>query len=381
MSKRISTFFQPLPSKKKLKPDATTTAESSSSSSITTTTVPPKPSTYTHHPSYPIPIRDPPSTITTSLLSNPAPRPPKSITNHPHLDLLYFQPFLPAPLARDLFEFLRNELPFYRVQYNIRRGGTETSINTPRYTTVFGVDDTSTFTTAKNSESVSTNSSNPDTKVQEDTTTSHNLLDSPQQLPPANSPILVDSKTRTETKSRYRCRPRPIPPCLDILRQAVEKATDDGTRYNFVLVNYYATGDDSISYHSDDERFLGQNPTIASLSLGVGRDFLLKHKPGGGSTTTDADRAIANAAAKPLKFPLKSGDMLIMRGETQANWLHSVPKRKGLQGSAGALGRINITFRRAVVPGGTENYYRYNVGDGVVYRWKDEEGKMVATTE
>ncbi|PYH73032.1 alpha-ketoglutarate-dependent dioxygenase AlkB family protein [Aspergillus vadensis CBS 113365] len=350
MSKRISTFFQPLPSKK-LKPDATTTAESSSS---ITTTVPPKPSTYTHHPSYPIPIRDPPSTIATPLLSNPAPRPPKSITNHPHLDLLYFQPFLPAPLARDLFEFLRNELPFYRVRYNIRRGGTETSINTPRYTTVFGVDDTSTFTIA-NSDS---------------------------QLPPANSPILVDSKTRTETISRYRCRPRPIPPCLDILRQAVEKATDDGTRYNFVLVNYYATGDDSISYHSDDERFLGQNPTIASLSLGAGRDFLLKHKPGGGGGgTTDADRAIANAAAKPLKFPLKSGDMLIMRGETQANWLHSVPKRKGLQGSAGALGRINITFRRAVVPGGTENYYRYNVGDGGVYRWKDEEGKMVATTE
>ncbi|EHA27953.1 hypothetical protein ASPNIDRAFT_184467, partial [Aspergillus niger ATCC 1015] len=347
MSKRISTFFQPLPSKK-LKPDATTTAQSSSSS---TTTVPPKPSTYTHHPSYPIPIRDPPSTIATPLLSNPAPRPPKALTNHPHLDLLYFQPFLPSPLARDLFQFLRNELPFYRVRYTIRRGGTETSINTPRYTTVFGVDDTSTFV-IENSESTT------------------------------NSPILVDSKTRTpltesKSKSKYRCRPRPIPPCLDILRQAVEKATDDGTRYNFVLVNYYATGDDSISYHSDDERFLGQNPTIASLSLGAGRDFLLKHKPGAAGGTTDTDRAIANAAAKPLKFPLKSGDMLIMRGETQSNWLHSVPKRKGLQGSAGALGRINITFRRAVVPGGTENYYRYNVGDGEVYRWRDEEGKMV----
>ncbi|GLA12275.1 alpha-ketoglutarate-dependent dioxygenase alkB 2 [Aspergillus niger] len=376
MSKRISTFFQPLPSKK-LKPDATTTAQSSSSSSSsssTTTTVPPKPSTYTHHPSYPIPIRDPPSTIATPLLSNPAPRPPKALTNHPHLDLLYFQPFLPSPLARDLFQFLRNELPFYRVRYTIRRGGTETSINTPRYTTVFGVDDTSTFI-IENSESTSSNS---ETSVQDDTT--NNLLDPP----PANSPILVDSKTRTpltESKSRYRCRPRPIPPCLDILRQAVEKATDDGTRYNFVLVNYYATGDDSISYHSDDERFLGQNPTIASLSLGAGRDFLLKHKPGAPGGTTDTDRAIANAAAKPLKFPLKSGDMLIMRGETQSNWLHSVPKRKGLQGSAGALGRINITFRRAVVPGGTENYYRYNVGDGEVYRWRDEEGKMVATTE
>ncbi|OJJ77268.1 hypothetical protein ASPBRDRAFT_232633 [Aspergillus brasiliensis CBS 101740] len=368
MSKRISTFFQPLPSKK-LKPSATTTAESSSSSS--TTVLP----TYTHHPSYPIPIRDPPSTIAAPLLSNPAPQPPKSIANHPHLDLLYFQPFLPTSLARELFQFLRNELPFYRVRYTIRRGGKETNINTPRYTTVFGVDDTSTFVADSNP----TTSSSPNSTVQD--TTTENLPDAPHQLlSPANSPILVDSKTRTplteNNKPRYRCRPRPIPPCLDVLRQAVEKATDDGTRYNFVLVNYYATGDDSISYHSDDERFLGQNPTIASLSLGTGRDFLLKHKP---VTTTDIDGAVANAAAKPLKFPLKSGDMLIMRGETQSNWLHSVPKRKGLQGNAGALGRINITFRKAVVPGGTENYYRYNVGDGEVYRWKDEEGRMVAT--
>jgi hypothetical protein len=63
--------------------------------------------------------------------------------------------------------------------------------------------------------------------------------------------------------------------------------------------------------------------------------------------------------------------MVIMRGSTQANWLHSIPKRKSGEG------RINITFRRAVVPAGTNNYYNYNVGGGGMYRWDERRGKMV----
>jgi hypothetical protein len=71
-----------------------------------------------------------------------------------------------------------------------------------------------------------------------------------------------------------------------------------------------------------------------------------------------------------LKYPLDSGDMMQMRGKTQANWLHSIPKRGG--NKAGEYGgRINITFRRAMVKGGTENYYYYyySVGNGPVYKW------------
>ena len=85
---------------------------------------------------------------------------------------------------------------------------------------------------------------------------------------------------------------------------------------------------------------------------------------GGGGSTAET--------MKPLKFSLGSGDMILMRGRTQANWLHSIPKRKG--GDAMGRGRINITFRRALVPAGTGNYYRYNVGVGEVYRW-DERGR------
>jgi len=62
-----------------------------------------------------------------------------------------------------------------------------------------------------------------------------------------------------------------------------------------------------------------------------------------------------------------------MRGKTQSNWLHSIPKRKGVEA---AKGRINITFRRAMIKGGTENYYRYNVGDGEVHRWDPLKHQM-----
>lgn len=76
---------------------------------------------------------------------------------------------------------------------------------------------------------------------------------------------------------------------------------------------------------------------------------------------------------------LGNGDMVLMRGTTQGRWLHSVPKRVGKGGGAGGRekGRINITFRKALVRGGTENYYRYNVGDGGVWRWDKGRGEMV----
>jgi alkylated DNA repair dioxygenase AlkB len=295
------------------------------------------------HPSYPFSISALHSHISTALKTTAPARAPKEINNQPHLDLLYYEPFIPRPTADEYFKFLRRELPFYRVKYTIKRGPTETLINTPRYTTVFGVDGTSYFSLPPNGKH-------------------------------EGGKILLDSKTHQRIpKTKYKCTPRPIPLCLDALRQHVETALNDGTSYNFVLVNYYASGDDSISYHSDDERFLGPLPNIASLTLGARRDFLLKHKPVTGSITT-ATTTGTTSKDKPLKLPLGSGDMVIMRGETQSNWLHSIPKRKG--GESGS-GRINITLRNAVVPGGTENYYRYNVGEGGLYRWDESKKEMV----
>ncbi|KAJ4288151.1 hypothetical protein N0V90_012168, partial [Kalmusia sp. IMI 367209] len=263
------------------------------------------------HPSYPHPIPHLPIEFQEQLAFAPAEE-GKLIKDQLDLDLVYYQPYIPSSIAAGVFEFLRQELPFYRVQYNIKRGPVETQINTPRYTTVFGVDDTARFDGAGD---------------------------------------IVDAKSGKKVEaSRYKCIPRPIPQCLDHLRKLTEGTTNE--TYNFCLVNYYADGKDSISYHSDDERFLGTNPAIASFSLGAKRDFLMKHKPIPPSASGEQV-----PEPKQIKLPLGSGDMVLMRGKTQSLWLHSIPKRAGDEAKKG---RINITFRKALVKGGTENYYQYN---------------------
>lgn len=189
----------------------------------------------------------------------------------------------------------------------------------------------------------------------------------------------VDNKTGQSAVSKYDRPPRPIPRALDELRRAVEHATGTPVSFTHVLCNYYADGQDSISYHSDDERFLGARPTIASLSLGASRDFLMKHKPTlkqGGSPPKP--RLDAPEERIPRKFSLASGDMIVMRGDTQSNWLHSIPKRAGASANEG---RINITFRRALVPGGTRNYYQYNTGDGPPHRWDATTHKMLVAAK
>ncbi|KAF3402076.1 DNA oxidative demethylase ALKBH2 [Penicillium rolfsii] len=328
------------------------------------------------HPSYPIPIPQLPSHISISLTHGTPAKEPRAITDQPDLDLLYFQPYITRPTANELFKFLRRELPFYRVQYTIKRGGIETDINTPRYTTVFGVDDTAQWTSDPTTQE-------PDSDEESSSANTTTTTNSPTKNQQRTSPTSFSKLTLIETTSKlpirttkYQYTPRPLPTCLHHLKTLVESAT--GSRYNFCLVNYYSTGNDSISFHSDDERFLGANPDIASLSLGGEREFLMKHKPVPTSTEPSAGDAGSRSASANLKFPLSSGDMLIMRGPTQSNWLHSIPKRKGRGGDA-VRGRINITFRRARVPGGTNNYYRYNVGDGPVWRWDEKRQEMVCT--
>ncbi|KAJ5618824.1 Oxoglutarate/iron-dependent dioxygenase [Penicillium lagena] len=331
------------------------------------------------HPTYPSPIAQLPSHIEVGLVHTTPASTPRAINNQPHLDLLYFQPYIARTTANELFKFLRREIPFYRVQYNIRRGGTETQVNTPRFTTVFGVDETSKFVLRS---SANTNPNRPQTNTS-----------TPSHEDPSASLILVDSSTNEPIPAspKYQRTPRPIPTCLDLLRRQVEEISQ--TTYNFCLVNYYASGEDSIAFHSDDERFLGPNPTIASLSLGAEREFLMKHKPavtpeagrstpGAGPPPHSKSNSAANlnsggSCSQPLKLGLASGDMVIMRGATQSNWLHSIPKRKGKAAERRIQGRINITFRKAVVPAGTNNYYHYNVGDGGVFRWDEIQGRMI----
>jgi hypothetical protein len=187
MSKRtLDGFFAPPNKKSKIE---STNAE-----------VSPPPVSRSNHSSYPFPIPHLPADVASEfeLLVTAS---GKEINDQPHLDLLYFQPFIPKPTSSEYFTFLRSQLPFYRVIYTITRFGTPTVINTPRYTTVFGVDDTSVFTS------------------------SGKLVEAPTADAPNPQPVAA---------SKYKCRPRPIPECLDLLRRVTEAATD--TTYNFWYV-------------------------------------------------------------------------------------------------------------------------------------------------
>lgn len=85
------------------------------------------------HKSYPFDIIEIPEALAEQLLPPNAPvKPGKNIDNRQDLNILYYNPFIPKLCTRQLFEFLRTELPFYRVEYTIKRGGIETKVQTPR---------------------------------------------------------------------------------------------------------------------------------------------------------------------------------------------------------------------------------------------------------
>ncbi len=118
-------------------------------------------------------------------------------------------------------------------------------------------------------------------------------------------------------------RPQPWTPALQDIRSRVELLC--ATRFNSVLGNLYRDGRDGMGWHADDEPELGDNPVIASVSFGAERRFRMKHRRG---------------AAGPRTLPLPHGSVLVMRGATQHNWLHSIAKTARPVGE-----RINLTFR------------------------------------
>ncbi|MEK6220565.1 MAG: alpha-ketoglutarate-dependent dioxygenase AlkB [Psychrobacter cryohalolentis] len=95
--------------------------------------------------------------------------------------------------------------------------------------------------------------------------------------------------------------------------------------FNSCLLNYYPSGEDGMGYHADNERELGEQPVIASLSLGATRKFVFKHKK-----TQDK-----------VELYLESGQLIVMHGDTQSFWKHSITKTKKV-----TTGRISLTFRQ-----------------------------------
>lgn len=128
------------------------------------------------------------------------------------------------------------------------------------------------------------------------------------------------------TYSGLTMEPTPWTDTLLAIKQDIENYGD--CHFNSLLANLYRDENDSVGWHADNEKELGQNPIIASLSLGGARDFLLKHK---------------QHPDKKLSISLNSGDLLIMKGSIQHFWLHSVPKRRKV-----CEPRINLTFRKII---------------------------------
>ncbi|HEY0961173.1 MAG TPA: alpha-ketoglutarate-dependent dioxygenase AlkB [Pseudomonadales bacterium] len=123
--------------------------------------------------------------------------------------------------------------------------------------------------------------------------------------------------------SGLRLAPLPWTSTLASIRQRITEYC--GVEFNSVLINYYRDGRDSVAWHSDDERELGPDPLIASLSLGATRRFEMKH------------RALK---ASKMRMMLDNGSLLIMGSGMQRHWMHQLPKDPHVD-----TARLNLTFR------------------------------------
>lgn len=162
------------------------------------------------------------------------------------------------------------------------------------------------------------------------------LLQLQQQLPWTQDSIVMFGKTvkipRTQVwmgdaHCRYRYSgttfmPQPWHPAVQALAQKLSLFL--GQPFNCVLLNLYADGQQHMGWHADNEKELGHDPLIASISLGAPRRFELKHK----------------SAPWQLALALTSGSLLLMADGCQQHWLHRLPKQSKVTTS-----RLNLTFR------------------------------------
>jgi alkylated DNA repair dioxygenase AlkB len=134
---------------------------------------------------------------------------------------------------------------------------------------------------------------------------------------------LFGNEGRPYSYSNIVMQPNNWNPILMFIKSEIETVCQEN--FTTVLLNLYRDGKDSNGWHADNEKELGRNPVIASVSFGAERSFHLKHN------------SIAEAKQKIL---LENGSLLIMKGETQHFWKHQIPKTEKIISP-----RINLTFR------------------------------------
>lgn len=128
------------------------------------------------------------------------------------------------------------------------------------------------------------------------------------------------------TYSGLSLQPLKFHPVLKKLQEKLAEVSE--TKFTHCLANLYRDGSDSMGLHADDEKELGVNPVIASLSLGASRKFRLKHR---------------QLKEEKLDLILEHGSLLLMKGTTQHNWKHELPRTRKPVGP-----RINLTFRKII---------------------------------
>ena len=117
----------------------------------------------------------------------------------------------------------------------------------------------------------------------------------------------------------------PWTPALQTIKEKVELIS--GESYNSCLLNLYHDGNEGMGWHSDDEDTIARDSAIASVSFGAARRFDFRHKKTG----------------EKVQVMLENGSLLVMKGETQRFWQHSLPKSKRITAP-----RVNLTFRRMI---------------------------------
>ena len=134
---------------------------------------------------------------------------------------------------------------------------------------------------------------------------------------------LFGNEGKPYSYSNITMQPHPWNSLLQKLKTEIEKISE--TIFTTVLLNQYRDGKDSNGWHADNEKELGTNPVIASLSFGAERTFQLKH-----NLDKDLKKNII----------LQHGSLLLMKGTTQHFWKHQIPKT-----AKPISPRINLTFR------------------------------------
>jgi alkylated DNA repair dioxygenase AlkB len=133
-----------------------------------------------------------------------------------------------------------------------------------------------------------------------------------------------------ETAARGAACPQAWSPALLRVRTRLE--AELGTAFDYVFINRYRNGLDSVAWHSDADGDLDPRRVIASLSLGATRTFELR------------PRRASGLDHRTISIALGDGDLVVMQGETQRYYEHRVPKEPRVAGE-----RINLTFRQRLV--------------------------------